>query len=333
MPQAAHPRRVQPGFTLIELLVVISIIALLIGILLPALGSAREAARTSACLSNVRQIGVASYSYSTDNKDFFAPFVTVFDDAAFRLVNTASSPRRLAVGGDSGKYFWTARFFYNGYLPTQAAFDCPTLLDDDVINDAPTERGNASPGVGPLSGTTANMRDGRWARSDYGYNHAWLGSVAGLGLEPSPPVDPWSDPPPASPVDRRFQTSRYDSVRNPAQTNAFMDSFDLALFLSNGTTTGVPYVFPEYDTADIQTGFPDARHARGFSIEEGAAGNQTSGPGGSSINVAYADGHASSLRIAIYVNPFAEDELTDATESRQSTRQNPGMYNDSWGLD
>lgn len=56
------------AFTLIELLVVISIIALLIAILLPALGAARKTARNSQCLSNVKQNAVGIYSLTTDQK-------------------------------------------------------------------------------------------------------------------------------------------------------------------------------------------------------------------------------------------------------------------------
>ncbi len=57
------------GFTIIELLVVISIIALLIGILLPAVGKARDNARVAASRSNIRQLGVALNSYAADWED------------------------------------------------------------------------------------------------------------------------------------------------------------------------------------------------------------------------------------------------------------------------
>lgn len=57
------------GFTLIELLVVIAIIALLIGILLPSLSKAREAGRTVACMSNIKQITVGYTAYAGDFKE------------------------------------------------------------------------------------------------------------------------------------------------------------------------------------------------------------------------------------------------------------------------
>ena len=58
-------------FTLIELLVVIAIIAILAAMLLPALSSAREAARSSSCISNLKQLGVAYSMYHNDNAGYF----------------------------------------------------------------------------------------------------------------------------------------------------------------------------------------------------------------------------------------------------------------------
>lgn len=82
-------------FTLIELLIVISVIAILAGLLLPALNSARKKAHSIACTSNLKQQGVCFANYASDNDDWINPS------------NQGS--------GSDGSFFWWRRFQYFGY--------------------------------------------------------------------------------------------------------------------------------------------------------------------------------------------------------------------------
>ena len=88
------------GFTLIELLVVIAIIALLVSILMPTLGRARELAKQAACQANLNTIGKACKLYSAGSQDRYPyPMISTAGDPSIITVGTNANPFALSLNG------------------------------------------------------------------------------------------------------------------------------------------------------------------------------------------------------------------------------------------
>ena len=139
---AAAAKGWQAGFTLIELLVVISIIALLMGILLPVLSMARSSALASNSLSNIRQMGIGLAAYNVDNSEFYPKH---------------SSPSSGPWPGFANRPRWADYLF--DYMQITEIYRSPLLSERQLVDFAK-----------PFAHDTSQKHGG------YGYNFQYLGN-------------------------------------------------------------------------------------------------------------------------------------------------------------
>jgi prepilin-type N-terminal cleavage/methylation domain-containing protein/prepilin-type processing-associated H-X9-DG protein len=207
LPCAPRPRRARRGFTLVELLVALAIIAVLIGLLLPAVQKIREAAARAKCQSYLKQLGLAAHNYHDANGKL-PPAVLI-----------ASPP-------PNGTQNMLSAYRFPGFGPNWAVLLLPYMEQDALYRSVDVEsftrtkgadfitwRGLRSRPVPTLlcptdpKNTTPLALNGGWARGNYAANAGpgWLnttqGGASGTPLAPiSPPFTTNLTGPTAPPV-------------------------------------------------------------------------------------------------------------------------------------
>ncbi|MHC4728901.1 MAG: type II secretion system protein [Planctomycetota bacterium] len=184
------------GFTLVELLVVISIIALLMAVLMPALASVKRQARAAACLSNLRQWGVVFTLYLGDNNGYF-------NKGDVSTGGTGEDPTE----GEVAYGYWLGA--YLPYYKDPVLLCCPSAVRRDRGGVNGTWKINAIANFAPIKTLCTYAIENNVARiyGSYTFNR-WLTNPPGIHIPDA---------------DHYFRTM--SNIKNPANTPVLCDVF------------------------------------------------------------------------------------------------------------
>jgi prepilin-type N-terminal cleavage/methylation domain-containing protein/prepilin-type processing-associated H-X9-DG protein len=313
-----HPHVRRQAFTLVELLVVIGIIAVLIGILLPALNAAREQAKSAQCLSNLRTIGQGMAMYTGDYKGAIIP-------ALIQRVTGYPSGTPQAVRGEEN---WATLMVARGYIKQADQLSLFGKSGSPPGEDAWGQSGSAgntvfrcpsgldiAGGPSPTSAYDLKSNSGFWRRQSFLYFGAGAASQTN-----GPMVDIWYATNSIVPSTYNLTTSVTDQNVWPMRTFGHVVASD-AIFGANWTKSGqmkksteMAMIFDGYRAHNLNGWNISPRHGRKKGQEQ--------------VNVLFADGHSAPV-------PFANMPQGPDTASQLRDKQYlTGQYAfPKWRLD
>lgn len=285
------------AFTLIELLVVIAIIAILAAILFPVFAQAKEAAKKTACLSNMKQIGTASLLYIGDTDDVFYPHrLNCGADAAGNATQVcgeylngdgtlrADAPDQTSVTSAVNKrLYWV--YMLQPYTKNYNLFACPSATNSFYPGSKKVVASN--------SGRGAQAVQNYGGQNSYAHNDVYMSPANGTDGGSVVPVPPSQTAVPriASTI-LAIEGGYYGGAPDITNESGYTDTSKL-----NGTEAGSPLWLTNASYPHYWQNLGNSSYSmnNGSVVDVNDAKNKIASRHSGKLNVQWTDGHAKTL--------------------------------------